>query len=144
VTRSLGAAVLAGFTLLTGVACDFPTNTSSSKAGQPSVASYTPRRFMIDVGGGAITSEPGAAVASSFFKDAKTLPVLGRALIDADYVPEAVPVVVLSHGLWKQRFESSPSIIGQELVIDDRRMTVVGIMPESFAFPEGARLWVKR
>ena len=120
-------------------ACDMPTGTSTT--GKPSVGSYTPRRFMIDVGGGAVTSEPGAAVSAAFFKDAKVAPVLGRLLTDQDGSQSAV---VLSHGLWTQRFESSPGIIGQELEIDQRRMTVVGVMPESFKFPEGARLWIKR
>jgi len=135
----LVSTVLASAALLAGVGCDFPTGTSSG--GTPSVASYTPRRFMIDLGAGAITSEPGASVSASFFKDVKTPPLLGRALLDADL---SMSSVVLGHGLWKERFDSSPSIIGQQLMIDDRRMTVVGIMPESFAIPEGARLWVKR
>jgi hypothetical protein len=126
--------------LAAGVACDFPT-TKSTMGGQPSVASYSPRRFMVDLGAGMISSEFGAAVSGAFFKDAKVEPLLGRALNDAD---QSQATVVLSHALWTERFKASPTLIGEELVIDDRRMIVVGIMPESFKFPEGARLWVKR
>ncbi len=126
--------------LVASAACDFP-GSDSSKSGQPSVASYSPRRFMIDVGGGAVTSEPGASVTAAFFKDAKVPPLIGRAILDDD---TSMSVVVFSHGLWTQRFEASPGIIGQEVEIDQRRMTVVGVMPESFKFPEGARLWVRR
>lgn len=136
VTRSLVLLLALG----AGVACDFPTG-SSTPAGKPSVASYAPRRFMINLGAGAITSEPGASVSMAFFKDVKTPPLLGRAFLDED-LPMAV--VVLGYGMWKERFDSEPSIIGEQVVIDDRRMIVVGIMPESFAVPEGARLWVKR
>lgn len=127
--------------LATSAACDFPTNTSTSKAGVPSVASYSARRFMVNLGGGAISSEFGAAVTGAFFKDANVPPQLGRPLNNEDL---SQATVVLSHGLWKERFQSSTSLIGEELVIDDRRMVVVGIMPESFSYPEGARLWVKR
>jgi hypothetical protein len=137
-TRSLLLAV--ALVAVSGAACDFPT-TKSTSAGQPSVASYSPRRFMVNLGAGAISSEFGAAVTGAFFKDAGIPPLLGRVLNDADL---SQATVVLSHGLWKERFQSSPDLIGQELVIDDRRMIVVGIMPESFAFPESARLWVKR
>lgn len=127
--------------LVAASACDFPTGTSTSKPGVPSVASYTPRRFMVDLGAGAIVSEPGAAVSAAFFKDAKVAALYGRELNDAD---QSQTAVVLSEALWKERFGSSQDVIGQERVIDDRRMMVVGIMPESFKFPEGARLWVKR
>jgi hypothetical protein len=126
--------------LVAGAACDFPT-TKSTGGGQPSVASYTPRRFMVNLGAGMISSEFGAAVTGAFFKDAKVPALLGREL-NAEDLSQAT--VVLSHALWTQRFQSSPALIGEELYIDDRRMIVVGIMPESFAFPEGARLWVKR
>ena len=126
--------------LVAGAACDFSTK-SATGGGQPSVASYTPRRFMVNLGAGMISSEFGAAVSGAFFKDAKVPALLGRELNDGDL---SQATVVLSHALWTERFKASPAIIGEELYIDDRRMIVVGIMPESFKFPEGARLWVKR
>jgi MacB-like periplasmic core domain len=127
--------------LVAASACDFPTTKSTTVAGQPSVGSYSPRRFIVDLGGGATVSEVGAAVSAAFFKDANVPPVLGRALVDDD---ESMSVVVISHGLWSQRFNSDPAIVGQSIAIDDRRATIVGVMPASFQFPEGARLWVKR
>jgi hypothetical protein len=127
--------------LVAASACDFPTTKSTTTAGLPSVASYTPRRFTIDLGGGAIVSEPGASVTAAFFKDANVPPRLGRALVAED---SSGSVAVISHGLWTQRLSSDAAIIGRELTIDERATTIVGVMPESFAFPEGARLWVKR
>jgi len=43
--------------------------------------------------------------------------------------------VVLSEDFWRRRFGSNPGIIGQPLTLDNRRYTVVGIMPDSFQFP---------
>jgi hypothetical protein len=133
-------AALALFTALAGAAgaaCDLGTKTST----QPAIGTYTPMRFLIDLGGGAVVSEPGAAVTAAFFRDAKVSPMLGRVFVDPD---QPRSVVVISHGLWTQRFEANPAIVGKEMVIDERRMTVVGVMPQSFQFPEGARLWVRR
>ena len=127
--------------LVAASACDVPTTKSTTTAGLPSVASYSPRRFTVDLGGGAIVSEPGASVTAAFFKDANVQPRLGRALAVED---SSGSVAVISHGLWTQRFNSDAAIVGNEITIDDRKVTIVGVMPESFAFPEGARLWVKR
>jgi putative ABC transport system permease protein len=137
----MAGALLGTAALVAAAACDFPTTTSTTKAGVPSVGSYSPRRFAIDLGGGAIVAEPGAAVGGAFFADAKVPPLLGRVFVDAD---QAGSVAVISHALWEQRFTSDPGIIGREIVIDDRATTVVGVMPKSFQFPEGARLWVRR
>jgi hypothetical protein len=137
--RALGPALAA--MLVAAPACDVPTTKSTTTAGLPSVASYSPRRFTVDLGGGAIVSEPGASVTGAFFKDANVAPRLGRALAADD---ASGSVAVISHGLWTQRFNSDTTIIGRELTIDERATTIVGVMPESFAFPEGARLWVKR
>ena len=130
-------AIVACVAALMGVACDTGTKANN----QPSVGTYTPMRFMVDLGGGAVVSEPGAAVTASFFRDSKNPPMLGRVFVDAD---QARSVVILSHGLWTQRFAAEAAIVGRHIVIDDSRMTVIGVMPQSFQFPEGARLWVKR
>jgi predicted permease len=54
------------------------------------------------------------------------------------------PVVLLSAGLWKRRFASDPAIVGRKLRLNDRLLTVVGVMPASFdfgsAFAPGSRI----
>ena len=44
--------------------------------------------------------------------------------------------VVLSYGMWKGRFASAPEIVGQTLEIDQAAYEVVGVMPETFEFPD--------
>ncbi|CAN5831607.1 hypothetical protein BH24ACI5_BH24ACI5_17750 [soil metagenome] len=95
------------------------------------------------IGDTAVTVD-GAAVTPEFFPGAGIQPLLGRSLVEADYRSEGRPVVILSHDLWAERFESAPRIIGQEIEIDERRVTVVGVMPVGFKFPEDARLWMPR
>ena len=45
---------------------------------------------------------------------------------------EELPVVVLSHHLWSNRFGSDPAIIGKPVSVDGHPFTVVGVAPASF------------
>jgi len=49
--------------------------------------------------------------------------------------------VLLSHGLWQRRFGSDPAILGRQLRIDGRTLTVIGVMPPAFRFPFQSDLW---
>src|SRR5437773_12245742 len=53
----------------------------------------------------------------------------GRTFLpEEDAVPDKIPVVVLSDGLWKRRFGADPQIVGQPITLNARPYTVVGIM----------------
>jgi len=43
-------------------------------------------------------------------------------------------VAVIGAGLWKTRFHADPGIVGRTIVLDDRPATVVGVLPDGFAF----------
>ena len=47
-------------------------------------------------------------------------------------------VAVLSEPLWRAGFAGDPDVIGQQVTLDDRSFTVVGVMPRAFQFPYGA------
>lgn len=83
-----------------------------------------------------------ARVLASFFTTLDAHPALGRVFQPADGVVGAPPVVVLSHRLWADRFESDPDIAGRLLQIDGQAHEVVGVMPPDFRFPEYAQIWV--
>ncbi|MBV8864821.1 MAG: ABC transporter permease, partial [Acidobacteriaceae bacterium] len=65
-------------------------------------------------------------------------PLAGRTLLPEDGRPGAAAVVVLSENLWRSRFNSNPGLIGQSIALDMRSFTVVGILPASFSYPDGA------
>ena len=54
---------------------------------------------------------------------------------------EEPDTVLLSHGLWQRRFASDPAIVGRQLRIDGRSLTVAGVMPPGFRFPFQSDLW---
>ncbi|HEX5885342.1 MAG TPA: ABC transporter permease, partial [Pyrinomonadaceae bacterium] len=49
--------------------------------------------------------------------------------------------VLLSHNLWQRRFGSDPGIVGRQLRIDGKSLTVIGVMPRDFRFPFQSDLW---
>ena len=83
-----------------------------------------------------------AETTASAFRIARVPPVLGRPLLDADEQPGAPPVVVLGYEVWQRRFGGRADVIGQTVQIGRASTTVVGVMPEGFAFPINHRLWV--
>jgi putative ABC transport system permease protein len=48
-------------------------------------------------------------------------------------------VVVLSHATWRQFFGADPAIVGRTITLGAVSPTVIGVMPESFRFPDGAQ-----
>jgi putative ABC transport system permease protein len=52
-------------------------------------------------------------------------------------------VVLLSHGLWQEWFGGRDDAIGSVVRLDDRPVTVVGVMPRDFVFPDPeTRAWL--
>ena len=59
-------------------------------------------------------------------------PWRGRVLTEDDDKPAASPVAVLSHRYWQQRFGGNPSVIGQQINLNNVAFTVVGVTPPGF------------
>ena len=59
-------------------------------------------------------------------------PVIGRLLADGDDRYSAAPVCVLGYRFWQSRFASDRAIIGQEIVLGENPVTVVGVEPKEF------------
>ena len=85
----------------------------------------------------------GAQVTGSLFSLLGLSPVAGRTIEPEDDGPGAEPVVVLSEGLWRRRFDADPAMVGRSITLDDIPRTVVGIVPGHFQFPaRGTDVWV--
>jgi predicted permease len=75
----------------------------------------------------------GIPVSHNLFSLLGVQPQLGR-LFTAEECRRDDPFVLLSAGLWQRRFASDPGIIGRTLRLNDRPVTVLGVMPSSFDF----------
>ena len=69
-------------------------------------------------------------------------PASGRAFAEADGVPGAPAVALLSDALWRRRFAADPAVIGRTLRLDDQAVEVVGVLPKGFAFPFATDVWL--
>ena len=65
-------------------------------------------------------------------------PIAGRAFTAAEGEPGALPVALISESAWRNRFGGAESAIGGEIDLDGRRVTVVGVLPDSFTVPAPA------
>ncbi len=81
--------------------------------------------------------------AAGLFGALRVEPLLGRRILESDERPEAAPVVLLSHALWKRRFGGDQSVIGKTVELDDVTHEIVGVMPPSFRYPsQDTQLWI--
>src|SRR5438477_12172675 len=90
---------------------------------------------------------PRAGVTTGFFSVLGVQPVLGRAIVPEDDKPATFSegrgtVAIISHGLWKRRFGSDPAIVGKVVRMKSRPLTVIGVMPPGFEYPEQTQIWV--
>jgi putative ABC transport system permease protein len=70
-------------------------------------------------------------------------PVLGRNFLPEEDQKGANNVVILSNALWVRRFNSNEQVLGENITLDGRSYTVVGVMPRDFAFPSpDTGLWI--
>ena len=82
-----------------------------------------------------------AEISASGFRLARVQPFLGRWIAEADE-HAAAPVVVIGYDVWQSRFASDRAVIGQTVRLGEITHTVVGVMPEGFAFPVNHRYWI--
>lgn len=71
----------------------------------------------------------GQATTVNFFDVGQMRMQLGRGFRSGE---ERLPVVVLGHALWEQRFDADPLIAGKAIFLSGKPFTVVGVAPAGF------------
>lgn len=99
------------------------------------VAVMLPSRVTI-TGKRAAERVPAVQVSASIFDVLRLRPMLGRALTQADNLPKAVPVVLISYGYWKTRLNGDPHVVGSVLNVEATPMQVVGVMGKDATIPD--------
>ncbi|HEY6401983.1 MAG TPA: ABC transporter permease [Blastocatellia bacterium] len=83
-----------------------------------------------------------AITSANFFEVFGAQPQAGRLFLPSDEQAGHAPVVVLSQGLWQRRFGGAASAIGQQLILDGKSYTVIGVAPAGFQYPDKTELWL--
>ena len=112
------------------------------------IGGWLTRTATVVIAGGEPTRMPVAAVTPSLLDVVSAAPLRGRLFVDADAKTGVAPqtssagVIVLSYGLSQERFGGPDAAIGRVVRVDGKPMTVVGVMPKAFAFPDReTRAW---
>lgn len=69
-------------------------------------------------------------------------PVVGRTFTPEEDRPKGPPVVMIGHGLWRERFGARVNVVGEPLRVDGVARTIVGVLPPEAEFPGEVRLWL--
>lgn len=87
---------------------------------------------------------PVSFVTPSYFSTFRVTPEGGRTFgPEDDAPPSGLPVAILSHRLWRERFGSDPGAVGSRVELDGRRLRIVGVLPPGFRGLNGDRdVWV--
>jgi hypothetical protein len=83
-----------------------------------------------------------AEVSAAGFRVLRVPPVLGRTLVESDEQAGAPLVAVIGYDLWQNRFDGDSGVVGRTVRLTGTRATIVGVMPDGFAFPRTQELWV--
>ena len=84
----------------------------------------------------------GAWITANMFDVVGVRPLLGRTFRAGEDTPAGEKVAILSYTMWQQRYGGDKNIIGHQLRVNGAPHTVVGVMPENFAFPDNDQIWV--
>jgi hypothetical protein len=87
---------------------------------------------------------PAWRVTEGFFSALRASPFLGRTFTPEEYQPGNDAVVVLDYDLWRTRFTADSSVVGKTLILNDKPVRVIGVMPRAVRFPPGPGVWVPK
>ncbi|MCB1607728.1 MAG: ABC transporter permease [Xanthomonadales bacterium] len=83
-----------------------------------------------------------AEVSAAYFEVIGVQAALGRTLQPADQDPQQSPAAVISAQLAQRLFAEASAALGQSLTIDDKQLTIVGVMPATVAEVVEEQLWI--
>src|SRR5580692_440738 len=73
-------------------------------------------------------------ITSDFFSVLGVNPVIGRMFAPGEDDIGRSPIVMISEGLWKRKFNASSDVLGKNINLDGTGYTIVGVTPASFDF----------
>jgi putative ABC transport system permease protein len=96
----------------------------------------------LSLGSGRVAARVHVVQASSnFFSLLGTQVFLGRAFEQGEDTPGKSDVAVLGYSLWQSLFAGDSRVLGSKLRLNDLTLTVVGVAPPGFNYPNDAVLW---
>src|SRR5215813_12127194 len=79
----------------------------------------------------------GAVVSADFFALLRVKPQRGRVFLPEEDKIGGAGVAVVSHAFWQSQFGADERLIGQQITLDGKSRTVIGVIPQNFGLPPG-------
>jgi predicted permease len=87
--------------------------------------------FYFENGASKGESLAGFLVTSNWLPTLGIQPILGRNFFDEEQTAGRDAVVILSYSCWRTRFHADPHIVGKQIALNRRSVTIVGVLPPS-------------
>ncbi len=79
---------------------------------------------------------PVVSVTTNFFDMLGISPIRGRSFLSQEALPNSPSVGILNYELWRNRFGLDPKVVGKTITLDGDDLTIIGVMPADFHFPD--------
>jgi putative ABC transport system permease protein len=96
----------------------------------------------VAIGAGRPQLTNATEVTANTFRLVGQRPIVGRDFTEADMQPGAPGVAVLRYTAWQRWFAGDPRVIGRTIRVNGRALTVIGVMPRGFSFPQNQDVWM--
>ncbi|MCI0392621.1 MAG: ABC transporter permease [Acidobacteria bacterium] len=102
------------------------------------IAGYKPNGFIL-LNDEQAERLQGMRVTANFLTLLKVNPIRGRDFQVEEEKRGAQPVVIISHKFWQNRLGSNEAALGQQISLNSKPFTIIGILPPGFEFPLAAK-----
>jgi putative ABC transport system permease protein len=84
----------------------------------------------------------GGQISADAFSFLGVQPILGRQFRPEEDQLNAAPVALIGYQVWQEHFGADRSVVGKIIPINGKQVTVIGVMPKGWRFPEICDIWM--
>jgi putative ABC transport system permease protein len=105
------------------------------------IAAITEATFII-TGGDKPERYLGGQISADAFSFLGVQPILGRQFRPEEDQLNAPPVALIGYQVWQEHFGGDRGVVGKTIPINGKQVTVIGVMPKGWRFPEICDIWM--
>lgn len=84
----------------------------------------------------------GGQISAEAFSFLGVQPILGRQFRPEEDDLNAPPVALIGYQVWQDHFAGDRGVVGKTIPINGKQVTVIGVMPKGWRFPEVCDIWM--
>src|SRR5437016_2251281 len=84
----------------------------------------------------------GGQISADAFSFLGVQPILGRQFRPEEDKLNAAPVALIGYEVWQNHFGGDRGVVGKIIPINGKQVTVIGVMPNGWRFPELCDIWM--